>query len=220
MRFFETLKRKDVGSIGIGAMIVFIAMVLVAGIAASVLIQTSTTLESQAMATGSETTDEVAGGIAVFDIEGHVATDDDIDGLAITVRVRAGSPDIDLNETMILLTDGSKKVLLRYDYADANHFNSSVNESDASVFGFNYTSLSNEEFGILVLNDADSSCSRYTPVINTGDKVMLFVDADACFGKIQERTDVFGYIYPEHGSPGVISFRTPSSYSDTVYDLQ
>ena len=220
MRFFETLKRKDVGSIGIGAMIVFIAMVLVAGIAASVLIQTSTRLETQAMATGSETTDEVAGGIAVFDIEGHVATDDDIDGLAITVRVRAGSPDIDLNETMILLTDGSKKVLLRYDYADANHFNSSVNESDASVFGFNYTSLSNEEFGILVLNDADSSCSRYTPVINTGDKVMLFVDADACFGKIQERTDVFGYIYPEHGSPGVISFRTPSSYSDTVYDLQ
>ncbi len=218
MRFFETLKRKDVGSIGIGAMIVFIAMVLVAGIAASVLIQTSTTLESQAMATGSETTDEVAGGIAVFDVEGHVATD--IDGLAITIRVRAGSPDIDLNETMILLTDGSTKVLLRYDYADANHFNSSVNASDASVFGFKYIDLTNQEFGILVLNDADSSCSRYTPVINTGDKVMLFVDAEACFSKIQERTDVFGYIYPEHGSPGVISFRTPSSYSDTVYDLQ
>ena len=218
MRFFETLKRKDVGSIGIGAMIVFIAMVLVAGIAASVLIQTSTTLESQAMATGSETTDEVAGGIAVFDVEGHVATD--IDGLAITVRVRAGSPDIDLNETMILLTEGSRKVLLRYDYTDANHFNSSVNESDASVFGFNYTSLTNEEFGILVLNDADDSCSRFTPVINTGDKVMLFVNTDACFGKIGERTDVFGYIYPEHGAPGVISFRTPSSYSDTVYDLQ
>ena len=220
MRFFETLKRKDVGSIGIGAMIVFIAMVLVAGIAASVLIQTSTTLESQAMATGSETTDEVSGGIAVFDIEGHVATDDDIDGLAITVRVRAGSPDIDLNETMILLTDGSTKVLLRYDYKDANHFNASVNASDASVFGFKYTDLTNEEFGILVLNDADSSCSRFTPVINTGDKVMLFIDADACFSEIGERTDVFGYIYPEHGSPGVISFRTPSSYSDTVYDLQ
>ena len=216
----ETLKRKDVGSIGIGAMIVFIAMVLVAGIAASVLIQTSTTLESQAMATGQQTTNEVAGGIAVFDVEGHVDVDTDIDGLAITVRPRAGSPDIDLNETIILLSDGSTKVLLMYDYANANHFNSSVNTSDGSVFGFNYTGLTNEQFGILVLEDADSSCQRYTPVINTGDKVMLLVDTDACFSKIQERTDVFGYIYPEHGSPGVISFRTPSSYSDTVYDLQ
>jgi len=219
MKIFEILKKKDVGSIGIGAMIVFIAMVLVAGIAASVLIQTSTTLESQAMATGSQTTDEVAGGIAVFDVEGHVATD--IDGLAITVRGRAGSPDIDLNESVILLSDGTTKVLLMYNYGDSGqHFNASVNTSDGRVFGFNYTYLTNEEFGILVLEDADSSVTRYSPVINTGDKVMLFVDTDACFSKIGERTEVFGYIYPEHGSPGVISFRTPSSYSDTVYDLQ
>ena len=219
-KFCEILKRKDVGSIGIGAMIVFIAMVLVAGIAASVLIQTSTTLESQAMATGQETTDEVAGGIAVFDIEGHVNTD--IDGLAITVRTRAGSPDIDLNETIIILSDGATKVLLSYDYTDANHFNASVNTSDGRVFKFLYTDLTEEEFGILVLEDADSSCTRFTPVINTGDKVMLMVDSAQCFGSngINERTDVFGYVFPEHGSPGVISFRTPAAYSDTVYDLQ
>jgi flagellin FlaB len=215
----KVLKKNDVGSIGIGAMIVFIAMVLVAGIAASVLIQTSTTLETQALATGTETTREVAGGIAVYDIEGHVNTD--IDGLAITVRARAGSPDLDLNETVIVLSDGTKKVLLAYDFTDTNHFNASVDTVDARVFGFQYTDLTEEEFGILVLEDADSSCSRFTPVINTGDKVMLFIDAAQCFGaEITERTDVFGYIYPEHGSPGVISFRTPSSYSDTVYDLQ
>ncbi|HDQ15987.1 MAG TPA: flagellin [Bacteroidetes bacterium] len=220
MKIFKILKKKDAGSIGIGAMIVFIAMVLVAGIAASVLIQTSTTLESQALATGRQTTDEVAGGIAVFDVEGHVSTD--IDGLAITVRTRAGSPEIDLNETIIILTDGTTKVLLTYDYADSNHFNASVNQTDGDVFGFLYTDLTNEEFGIMVLEDADNSVSRYNPVINQGDKVMLFVNAQACFGGdgIAERTKVFGHIYPEYGSPGVISFRTPSSYSDTVYDLQ
>jgi len=218
MRLFETLKRKDVGSIGIGAMIVFIAMVLVAGIAASVLIQTSTTLESQALATGRETTHEVAGGIAVFDVEGHV--DGDIDGLAITVRARAGSPDIDLNQTVILLTDGTTKTLLLYDFGTAAHFNATVNTTDGQVFGFPYTGIDNEHFGIMVLEDYDSSCSRFAPVINTGDKVMLFVDTDACFSKIGERIEVTGFIYPEHGSPGIISFTTPSSYSDTVYDLQ
>jgi flagellin FlaB len=216
----KLFNKNENASIGIGAMIVFIAMVLVAGIAASVLIQTSTTLESQAMATGRETTDEVAGGIAVFDVEGHVNTD--IDALAITVRPRAGSPDIDLNETIILLSDGTDKVLLTYDYADPQdgHFNATVGNDDGDVFGVNYSDLTNEEFGILVLRDPDSSLSRYSPVINRGDKVILTVDTNECFSDIGERTDVFGYVYPEHGSPGVISFRTPASYSDTVYDLQ
>ena len=212
------MNRKNVGAIGIGAMIVFIAMVLVAGIAASVLIQTSTKLETQALATGAETTEEVSGGIAVDDITGHVDTD--IDMLAITVRVRAGSPDIDLNHTILELSNGSKKVILSYDYTDAHHFNSSV-DSDADLFGTgNISDLTNEEFGIIVLSDPDSSLSRFNPVINEGDKVALTVDADACFNKIGERTDVLGMVIPEIGSPGMISFTTPSSYPDTVYDLQ
>ena len=107
----KILRKKDFGSIGIGAMIVFIAMVLVAGIAASVLIQTSTKLESQAMRSGQETIAEVSTGLAVFDIEGKVGTAD-LRDLAITVRGRAGAADIDLNETIILLTDGTTKTLL------------------------------------------------------------------------------------------------------------
>ncbi len=87
---FKILKNKDVAEIGIGAMIVFIAMVLVAGIAASVLIQTATRLESQAMKTGQDTIAEVASGIAVYDVTGKVNASD-LGLLAITVRARAGA---------------------------------------------------------------------------------------------------------------------------------
>ena len=146
VKLIKILKKDEVGSIGIGAMIVFIAMVLVAGIAASVLIQTSTTLESQAMATGSETTHEVAGGIAVFDLEGHTSgAGGVVDALAITVRARAGSPEIDLNETIIMLTEGTTKVLLAYDFADSNHFNASVNTSNSSILRLNSDILSFKE---------------------------------------------------------------------------
>jgi flagellin FlaB len=199
-------------------MIVFIAMVLVAGIAASVLIQTSTRLESQAMTTGAETTEEVSGGISVEDIVGHVATD--IDMLAITVRVRAGSPDMDLNHTVIEIHNGSVKALLSYDYADAAHFNSSV-DADANLFNTgSISTLTNEEFGIIVLEDPDSSVTQYNPVINRGDLVVLTIDTNAIFGEIAERTDVAGMIMPEIGAPGMIAFTTPASYTDTVYDLQ
>ncbi len=215
---FKKFKMDDLGAIGIGAMIVFIAMVLVAGIAASVLIQTSTRLESQAMTTGTETTEEVSGGLSVEDVVGHVATD--IDMLAITVRVRAGSPNIDLNHTVIELTDGSVKALLSYDYLTVSHFNSSVDD-DADLFGTgNITLLTNEQFGIIVLEDPDSSLSRYNPVINRGDLVILTVDTNAVFGEIGERSDVMGMVMPEIGSPGMVAFTTPASYTDTVYDLQ
>jgi len=226
MRFFETLKRKDVGSIGIGAMIVFIAMVLVAGIAASVLIQTSTRLETQAMATGSETTDEVSSGIAIFDVLGYAASGSDISKLAIGVRPRAGSDGIDLSQVYLELSDTSKKVVLNY---TTSYYNDSSGYDDifsVSVFPddpYPYGNVSNRDgsrFGILVVEDADNSLSSSTPVINRGDKVYLCINATGCFNNIAERTDVWGMVAPELGSPGMISFRTPASYTDNVIDLQ
>jgi len=222
-KFCKMLRRKDVGSIGIGAMIVFIAMVLVAGIAASVLIQTSTKLESQAMKSGQETIAEVSTGLAVFDIEGKTGTSD-LRDLAITVRARAGASDIDLNETTILITDGTTKSLLTYyGWSDADLFNASV-DADGQLFGTgNWSNLTNDYFGIIVLEDADGSCAQTNPVINKGDKVVLTVRCNGTklFGReIPERTDIYGQVIPEIGSPGIISFTTPASYNDVVYDLQ
>jgi flagellin FlaB len=171
------------------------------------------------MTTGTETTEEVSGGISVEDVSGHITTDMDL--LAVTIRARAGSPDIDLNHTVLELSDGVVRVLLSYDYVN-DHFNATVN-TDSNLFGTgDIGSLTSEAFGIIVLSDPDGSLSKYTPVINRGDKIVLTVDSEACFGGtgIGERTQVFGRVIPEIGSAGIISFTTPASFSDTVYDLQ
>ena len=221
----------DVGAIGIGAMIVFIAMILVAGIAASVLVQTSNTVQIQAQQTGQQTTREVASGVSVFEIAGQVnvsgSTYYDLEYIAITVKPRPGSPDIDLNNTYILVSDGVKKALLRYDFANrSNVFKSSLSgDLFGSLTEAQWNLTNNEHFGLGVLQDYDHSIKDTNPVINRGDKAVFFMrcntNGSGLFTRnIPERTDIFGRVVPEVGAPGVISFTSPMSYVDTIYKLQ
>ena len=225
MDICKWLREKDVGAIGIGAMIVFIAMVLVAGIAASVLIQTSTRLESQAMSTGQETIAEVSTGIAVFDIMGYASSvTANLSKIGITVRPRAGSTEIDLSTTFIEISDTNYKKIMNYRDATANNWWDEPTGLD-DLFGLSVFPADSDDFGIIVVEDADSSCSESNPVINRGDKVILCIDTATAFDDgssagILERTDVWGSVVPEEGSPGVIAFRTPAAYNDNVMDLQ
>jgi archaeal flagellin FlaB len=215
----KMLKEDDLGDMGIGAMIVFIAMVLVAGIAASVLIQTANKLEIQAMQTGQQTTEEVATGIGVEDITGQKGSNgtwnaNSILNMTICVSARSGSKDIDLSNTIVELSDSSNKYLLTYD--SANWF---ASPDVAGVFATDAFDVSEMGFGIIVLEDADLSCVQANPVINRGDHVLLTISAGECFGGLTERTDIWGTIFPESGASGVFAFRTPASYPDTVFDL-
>ena len=213
----KTLKNKDIGSIGIGAMIVFIAMVLVAGVAASVLIQTSMKLETQAMATGRETTEEVSGGIEVFDVLGYSsAYGNDISLLAIGARPRAGSNGIDLSQTYLEISDTDNKVILNY----TTSFFIDTDDGQDDIFSAACFPDAGPVFGIIVVEDADGSVKGDTPVINRGDKVYLCVNTTNAFNNIAERVDVWGMVVPELGSPGMIGFQTPASYTTSVIDLQ
>ena len=108
-RTFEKEKR---GQVGIGTLIVFIAMVLVAAIAAGVLINTAGFLQSQSEQTGEESTSQVTDRLDVLGVTGNVTdvgTDREVDKINITVSKASGSEDIDLAGVTIDLVgpDGS-----------------------------------------------------------------------------------------------------------------
>jgi flagellin FlaB len=217
------LKADDIGDMGIGAMIVFIAMVLVAGIAASVLIQTANRLEIQAMQTGQETIGEVSTGLGVASINGYRGVgDENLSLMTIAIQPRSGSFSIDLGQTYIELSDSNTKVVLTYDAAGFVDTPAINGDLFAAAF---YTPLGATTFGIIVQEDADGSLSAATPVVNSGDQVMLTLDLNTIFSGVPAlglptRTAVWGLIQPEEGAPGVFAFTTPSSYaSDNVFNL-
>jgi flagellin FlaB len=180
-------------------MIVLIAMILVAGVAASVLVTTSNTLQSQAMKTGSQTTREVSSGLSVTSVIGQVQSSGsaggDIERLAITVSAKPGSDKIDLSNTYILLSDGSQKSLITYaGSSNGSYWNGSVtgdifeamtwSGTNDTVSGeMNASSSSNwtwtsEQFGIGVLQDYDGSMTQTNPVLTRGDKAILYFRCD------------------------------------------
>ena len=201
-------------SIGIGSLIIFIAMILVAGITASVIIQTMNSMQQQAMKTGEETLKDVSSGLRVTHVSGY-NDGSTITQLAIFLSPSVASDAIDLNHVYISLSDSSNQVILNY---TSNCFNSSV--SNGLFNTINSSNLSSTTFGIIVIRDVDSSCTSSNPTINNNDLVVLLVNTSKCFSGIGTSTEVSGKVIPEQGMSGVIGFVTPSAYVDTIIELQ
>ena len=90
--------RREGGSIGIGAMIVFIALILVAAVASTIIIKTAEELQQNAENTSSDTREQISGKVSVMDVfvastgdelgangDTHIATMD------LFVRIASGS---------------------------------------------------------------------------------------------------------------------------------
>jgi len=95
----------DRGQVGIGTLIVFIALVLVAAIAAGVLINTAGLLQDSAEDTGAETQSEVSDRIVVtsaFGVaDGANEQVDNTSNIELRLRPAAGAEVIDLGEATI-----------------------------------------------------------------------------------------------------------------------
>jgi flagellin FlaB len=107
---FETENR---GQVGIGTLIVFIAMVLVAAIAAGVLINTAGLLQSQAQSTGEETTAEVSNVFQIGKVVGSETTGNgEIDELNASVRLSSGSDAINVSEASYTIQTGGNATVV------------------------------------------------------------------------------------------------------------
>ncbi|MEY7851700.1 archaellin/type IV pilin N-terminal domain-containing protein [Natrarchaeobius sp. A-rgal3] len=185
------------GQVGIGTLIVFIAMVLVAAIAAGVLINTAGFLQTQAEATGEESTQQVADQVQVMDSTGLVVAgnafdtgddfaqgdvqDNDVYQIEMTLQKSPGAGSIDLSDAT-----------LEYLAADARTltYGGQIHENEEDVFLTQGIGDSDDE--VLVDND-----DRVEIIILLGGPQS---DANEDFEFVEGSTDV-----DAANTPGVLS---------------
>jgi flagellin-like protein len=100
--------------IGIGTLIIFIAMILVAAIAASVLIQTATSLQNQALLTGDRAKGSISSGVEALVIYGMDGSDGDVENFTMKVKLIAGSDTLRFNDTMVELMTKNMSQEMQY----------------------------------------------------------------------------------------------------------
>lgn len=102
------LFRNDRGEVGVGTLIVFIAMVLVAAVAAAVIIGTAGTLQQRAAVTGQEATQDVSSNLKVLSIDAmRNDTSTNVYTVSFKLTLQAGSEDVDLSDMVLRFSDGT-----------------------------------------------------------------------------------------------------------------
>ena len=95
----QTVERnQEEGSIGIGAMIVFIALILVAAVASTIIIKTAEELQQNAESTSDDTRKEISGKVNIIQIIVNGSTNDDIDSMIVTAKIASGSTDVQVRD--------------------------------------------------------------------------------------------------------------------------
>ena len=107
---YQTAERnQEAGSIGIGAMIVFIALILVAAVASTIIIKTAEELQQNAEQTSSDTRKEISGKINIVGVmvnRSQLDTDSNVDSLVFTAKVAAGAVNLQVQNIDWFLTCG------------------------------------------------------------------------------------------------------------------
>jgi archaeal flagellin FlaB len=186
------------GAVGIGTLIIFIAMVLVAAIAAAVLINVSGILQQKSMATGKEAIEQVSGNLIVVDVRGNTnAGKTLVTSLNVTISAAAGAGRVDLSQLVLKVG----------------------NNNNQSTMTYSSTATSATAYNITEIRDPTNLFTVAAPVIDGSALVQLNIDLSSTDVLLPVRTQFHLELIPERGASTVIDGITPAAYSTTIQQL-
>lgn len=180
------------GLMGFDALILFIAILMVVGVTAILLITSNNALSGKALTKVHEQRKEVSGGVEIVGLRGEDAsvaggTPHYVEDVYMTVRLLPGVLTIDFNETQLVYNDGTAEFVM--------FFNTTC--SDVCV------STSTRHFNVHYLNRGNHWERGH---LNIGDVALL---GFAPQNPIKEETEYNIGVIPAYGPATWISFLTP-----------
>ncbi|MCZ7383308.1 MAG: flagellin [Candidatus Methanoperedens sp.] len=189
----NNMLKNDTADVGIGTLIIFIAMVLVAAVAAAVLIQTSGVLQQKAQQTGKEATAEVSSNLKIVSVIGNLnTTTDKIQNFTVAVELTAGGNDMDFGQVVIkyIGDTGTPDTMRNGSIANKTVFV----YSDERIIGTANGVLSSGELGIVTIEPTTPLAVREKATIElipeTGTMVLKDIVAPATWGT-KEKIQLF-----------------------------
>ncbi len=180
---------------GIGTLVIFIAMILVAAIAAGVLIQTATSLQNRALLTGSRTQEQVGTALEVLQVYAEDGqTNNSLDYFNVKFKLAPGSEPIRLNDT-----------LLEFDTSDNSAFLTYNNTGTGSCESADYSTDSEGE-GVYSGRYLVESGEHSDGYVHRGDVVELCFETP---DSVQSDDDVSIRITPRVGVPSTTETAIP-----------
>jgi len=179
----------DRGQVGIGTLIVFIAMVLVAAIAAGVLINTAGFLQTKSEQTGQESSAQVSNRVQVVSGFGNVANEQ-VESINLTVMRGSGSDDINLSAATIEWIGPEEAKTLTHNNDGGN--------------------LKGNEYNVSAIKDPDDS----VPVLNTqDDRFEINMNATKIASALNEGEEVKLKLTTQYGAVTQYRANVPQSLS-------
>ncbi|MDS0281984.1 archaellin/type IV pilin N-terminal domain-containing protein [Haloarcula onubensis] len=207
--FDEFNRDDDRGQVGIGTLIVFIAMVLVAAIAAGVLINTAGFLQSGAEETGQQSSDQVTNRLQVVSAVGEDIGSNGVDTVRITVKKAPGANNIDLSTTTLQFvhTSGSYDLV----FGDYN------TDAGSIAYGTVGGSDGSDSFGVVDVQDEDDSIDADTNVVlnDPADRAQIILDTSSITGGLEEGDTATIQINTQSGGNTELRLVVPETLSGT-----